>query len=273
MEIFQTFAHNGKILQLATYESATASRPAQTVSMRPPGAGDFEIGPLSLSADKIGAGEELTLTAQVSGENIAFIYTEILLRDPHREQFYGPVAQEYVQAQRSKEIGGVSHPDWDAAISVSVRLSPSLRLLTDGVDFAFGFLSPADYGSFDTWLDGIYTAADGETQRRARLSFDSAGAITQAVAYKGRSGSAAPHALTFKSGDQFTPFVQILTPPTAENPAWQVTTALSTPLSFRGQPFCWVKETLIPGDYLVGLLVQDMDGGLTRQYASLRYED
>jgi len=75
--------------------------------------------------------------------------------------------------------------------------------------------------------------------------------------------------LTFEPSDQFTPFVQILTQPTDENPAWQVTKGLSTPLTIQGQPLRWAEEPLMPGDYLVGLLIQDLDGGFTRKYAPL----
>ena len=269
MENFQTFEYNGKLLQLATYKPEASPRPVKTASRRAPGAGKFEIGQIELSSATITAGEELTLTAQVSGRNIAYIYSEILLQDKGSNQLYGPVVRAYVQAERNKATGGVSRPDWDETINLSLRLRPGLRLLTDGIDFAFGFLLPSGYDSSDYRLDGLYTTADKATSRRTRITFDSAGKITNVLAYKEKGGSSAPHALTFKPGDQFAPFVQILNPPTDENPAWQVTPGLSTPLTFRDQPLRWVTEAPIPGDYLVGLLVEDLDGALTRQYSPL----
>jgi hypothetical protein len=270
MEVFQTFEYNGRVLQLATYEPDSSARPAaKDPSIKAPGAGKFGIGAINLSTAKIIAGEELTLTAQVNGKNIAYIYSEVLFHDKSLNQFYGPVAREYIQADRSKESGGVSRPDWEDTINIAVRLSPGLRLLTDGVDSAFGFLLPAGYGNSEYRLDGLYTPADGAAQRRVRITFDSAGETTDVVAYKEQGGRATPHALRLKQGDQFTPFVQILTQPTNENPAWQVTKGLSTPLTFHGQPLRWAAEPLLPGDYLIGLLVQDLDGGLTRKYAPL----
>ena len=269
MEIFQTFKHNGKVLQLATYEPEASPRPAKTSSTHAPGAGKFKIGRIDLSAEKISAGEELTLTAQINGKNIAYIYSEILFQDKGLNQLYGPVAREYIQAERNKESRGVSRPDWGDAINLTLRLSPGLRLLTDGVDFAFGFLLPEGYGGSDYRLDGLYTMADGATQRRARISFDSNGQTKNIVAYKEQGSRGMPHELMPKPNDQFAPFVQILTPPADEFPTWQIATGLSTPLTFRGQPLRWVTEALMPGDYLVGLLVQDLDGNLTRQYAPL----
>lgn len=272
MEISRIFEYNGKVLQLATYEpEPSATPPAMVSSVSAPGAGKFEIGTINLSAPsaKIAAGETLMLTAQVNGKNIAYIYSEVLFHDTSLNQLYGPVAREYIQADRNKESRGVSHPDWEDTINVAVRLSPGLRLLTDGVDSAFGFLLPAGYGNSEYRLDGLYTPADGAAQRRARITFDGAGETTDVLAYKEQGGRATPHALTLKQDDQFTPFVQILTSSTDENPAWQVTKGLSTPLTFRGQPLRWVEEPLMPGDYLIGLLVQDLDGGLTRKYAPL----
>jgi hypothetical protein len=268
MEILQTFEYNGQQLQIATYKPEDSPRPARSASRRAPGAGKFEIGQIKLSSATISAGEELTLTAQVSGRHIAQIYTELLLQDKGSNQLYGPVMRNYVQAERNKVTGGVSRPDWNETIHLSLRLHPGLRLLTDGSDSAFGFLLPSGYDSSDYCLDGLYTAS-AETSRRARITFDSAGKITQALAFKEKGGSAMPHAVTFKPGDQFAPFVQMLNPPTDENPAWRVTPGLSTPLTFRDQPLRWVTEAPMPGDYLAGLLVEDLDGTLTRQYSPL----
>ena len=270
MEIFQTFEYNGKILQLAKYEpDPSAKTAAKAPSIKAPGAGKFEIGDISLSTSKITAGETFTLNAQIEGKNIAYVYSEILIHDKSLNQLYGPVTREYIQADRNTERSGVSRPDWDDAINITVNLNPVLRLLTDGVDSAFGFLIPAGYGSTDYQLDGLYTPVDGTDPRRARLTFDSAGEITDVVAYKDQSARSTPHALTFEQGYQFAPFVQILTHPESDDQPWQITKGLSTPLTFNGESFRWDEEVLMPGDYLIGLLVQDLDGAFTRKYIPL----
>ncbi len=266
MEIFQTFEYNGKVLQLAIYKPESDTQPAaKNPDIKAPGAGQFEIGTINLSTEKLAAGEEFTLSAQVNGKKIAYIYTEILLNDKDLNQSYGPVAREYIQADRNKESSGVSRPDWDDTINIAAKLTPSLRLLTDGVNSAFGFLLPTGYDKSAYQIDGLYTPVDGTAPYRARITFDGAGETTDVIAYKEHGSRATPHALTFKEGDQFTPFVQILTSPPDE----KVIKGLSTPLTFHGQPLRWVEEPLMPGDYLVGLLVQDLDGGLSRKYAPL----
>jgi hypothetical protein len=260
MATLQTFEYNGRLLQLAAYEPES-SKPAKASTVRAPGAGKFEIGELNLSA-------ELKLTAQVTGKNIAYIYTEILLKDKSLDQFYGPVAREYIHADRDKETGGISRPDWDDTINLAVTLRPSLRLLTDGVDSAFSFCIPEGYNTSNYRLKGLHTPADGSAPSNARITFDSNGEIKELIAFKEQGKRSTPHELTLKQGDQFAPFVQIHTPPAraAEDGKWEVTTALSTPLTFRDQPFQLLTESLMPAEYLAGILIQDMDGGFTRKF-------
>jgi hypothetical protein len=260
MEIFQTFDHNGKVLQLVTYEPP--KKIAKTLPTRAPGAGKFEIGQINLS-------DEFTLTAQVTGKNIAYIYTEILLKDKNLNQFYGPVTREYIQADRDKDTGGVSRPDWDETINLAVTLRPSLRLLTDGVDSAFGFCIPNGYDKSGYQIDGLYTPASATAPRRARIIFDNNGKAKEIIAFKEQVSHSTPHEVTLKPGDQFAPFAQIFTPPVEENGKWEVTTALSNPLTFRKQPLQLLPESPIPAEYLAGILIQDLDGRFTRKYVPL----
>jgi len=255
MTTFQTFEHNGKVLQLATYKSPSASKPKKASAVRAPGAGKFEIVQINLSDD-------LTLTAQISGKNIAYIFTEILFKDGG--QYYGPVAREYIQADQNKETGGISRPDWDDTINLSIKLRPSLPLLTNGVDSAFAFATPTGYGISGWRLDGQYTSADSQTTR-ARITFDSDGKIKEILAIKEKGTKSTPHALTPKPGDTFAPFVQVLAEQDGKSPR-ETETVLSTPLTFGDQPFRLEKESLIPGNYLAGILIQDLDGKFTRKY-------
>ncbi len=268
MDILRTFEHNGRALKVAAYEPETIATPSFFgSSVIAPGTGKFEISPLSLSAEKIAPGESLTLCAQITGENIAFIYSEILLYDSEQGQFYGPMAQEYVLSGKNAEVQGVVYPVWEAEIKLAINISPSLRILSDGADSAFAFMRPEGYGQAGYQLDGLFTRAGSDNRRRGRLKFGSVGEVTSMLIYKERGGRSAPHALTISSGDQFSPFVQILTCSNNEKPVWQVTRGISTGLTWRDEGFRWTEETPIPGEYLLGLVVQDLDGLRTRQYA------
>jgi hypothetical protein len=250
-------------LQLAAYGHEPA-KPSQPPCLRAPGAGRFEISRLALSA----GGQEPTLTARIGGRNIAYIYTEVLLKDDGLDRAYGPVVREHILADRNKETGGISHPVWDDPVDVAIGLRPSLRVLTDGADSAFCFSVPAGYGDSDHRLEGLYAPAHGTAPLRAVLTFDSSGETKSLLVRKERGKLSTPRAVAPTEGDRFTPFAQVLTP-SAEGGAWETQTALSTPLTFRDRPLRVVTETPLPGQYLVGLLVQDLDGGFTRKYVPL----
>ena len=260
MEAFQIFQHKGVALPLFEYEPEPP-QPPRTPSPRAPGAGRFEL-------DRIGLvrhGEELTLAARIEGRNLAYLYTEILLKEPGQDRFYGPVAREHVQAEHSKMTHGISRPRWSNPIQLVVSFRPSLRLLTDGVDSAFCFAFPGRYGDTDYRLDGLYAPAGGSEPLRAVLEFDRTGELKGVMASGRDGGRSTPRGLVPRPGDRFRPFVQILTPP-GEEGSWNVTTGLSAQVTHRNQPPYVVRETLIPGDYLVGLVAEDMDGGLAREY-------
>ena len=255
MTILKTFDHKGRALKLTARFADTPAKPAKKPSARrAPGAGQFEISQLALS-------EDLTLTAQINGKNIAYLFIEILMKD--EDKFYGPVLREFIEAAWDDQSGGVLRPDWSDHISLSIPLRPSLTLLTDGVDSAFAFALPEGYGVSGCRLNGQFTSA--ETQSRARITFDGDGKIKEILAFKEQRMKSTPHALTPKPGDSFAPFVQVFTEEDSAS-LREAETVLSTPLTFGEAPFRLEKESLIPGEYLAGILVQDLDGGFTRKY-------
>ncbi|MEW5941398.1 MAG: hypothetical protein AB1750_17165 [Chloroflexota bacterium] len=267
MDVIQTFETRRGAVQLTAYESAAPAKSSRARSVKAPGAGKFEIESVALSSEKISAGDSLTLEARLAGKGIAYLFTDILLRDPQRDQYYGPIVRDFVLATRARTTGGVTRPQWDSALELSISLRLNLRLLTDRRDATFGFFLPAGYGDPDSYLEGLYTPADGAASRRARLTVGGDGAAKKMVAFKEGARLAAPSALTLKPGDQFAPFAQVLT---RKGDDWQTKTCLVSSLTFRGEPFHWEEQPLLPGEYLAGILAQDMDGGLTRKYVPMK---
>ena len=267
MDISRTFDVNGRALKIICNEPELPAAPSDfEMDGVAPGAGNFEIGPMKLSADEIAPGESLSLSVQISGSNIAFIYTEILFQDQEQGLYYGPVVQEYVHSATEEDVQGVIYPIWDSEIKLEINITSALRVLTDGVDSAFAFMYPTNYAQDGRCLDGLFTRAGGDSPRRAQIKFNSAGEITGILVFKEKGGHSMPHALTMMPGDQFTPFVQILTCPGDENPVWQTARGTSTTLTLRETALRCVNEAPIAGNYLLGLVVEDMDGEKTRQY-------
>jgi hypothetical protein len=260
------------VLQLAEYAAAGSAgrRPGfrGARALRAPGRKAFTITGVRLTAENGAGSGDLVLAARVSGANIAYIYSEILLKDAEADRFYGPVAREHVPAGHTKVTRGLSRPQWDDPVDVTVTMHPALSVLTDGAAHAFCFSLPEAYGSPDRHLDGLYAPAGSDVPLAARLVFGAGGEFKRASAQAQPGRRSGPRALTPKPGDRFTPFVQVLTPP-HEGGEWAVTTALSTPLTFGEQSLSVIKRPLPLGEYLAGVVVQDFDGGLTREYAPL----
>jgi hypothetical protein len=267
MSALQTFTIRDRVIALAEYDAPAKSSRAR--ALKAPGAGKFSL-EASLSRETIAAGDSLALTAHVSGRNMAHLFTEILLRDRQRDQYYGPLARDYVRSPQTRTTGGVTRPVWDSPLDLSLDLRPRLTLLADGTDSTFGFFLPAGYDDSDSHLEGLYTSAAGAASRRARLTVDSDGAAKKMVAFKEGSRAASPSALTLKPGDQFAPFVQVLT---RDDGKWQSKLCLASSLTFRGDPFQRVEESLPPGDYLAGLLIQDLDGNFSREYVAFTVKE
>jgi len=274
MQISRTIELNGRIIRLDSYEPEPTGllkmgrrRPAGEAPRRPPGAGRFEIGEIDVSLDAAG----LTVRTRVSGKNIAYIYAEVLLKDVDLGRYCGPVVREHVQAAHHRETRGVGRPVWGDPVESAATVQPGLRVLTDGVDSSFCFTVPEGYGSLHRRLPCLYRRARSGVPLRAALTFDPAGGLVGAVAYQERRGRFLPRAFVPGPGDQVSPFVEVLMPAAAEKGEeggeWPAETALSTTLTFGDEPLRVVTEPLGPGDYIAGVVVQDLDGGFTRRYA------
>ena len=266
MRLLREYEVNDRVLKIEAIESETIDWPITSgFGQTPPGMGKFEIGMLSLSAETIAPGEALTLNARISVGNVAYIYSELWLDEPNSGVCYGPLAQEFVLSGRNKDVGGVVHPVWDAEIELSLSIKPGLRVLTVGVDSAFAFMYSEGYGRAGSWLDGLFSRAGSAIRQRARLKLDSVGGLSGMLVYKTSGGRSMPHAVTLGVGDTFSPFVQIL-----KRPGWQAEFGLSNTLTVRDAGLGWSAAALLPGDYLLGLMVKDLDGGRTREYVTFR---
>ncbi|MBN1320968.1 MAG: hypothetical protein JXA87_09010 [Thermoleophilia bacterium] len=269
----RTFEYKGMSLRITdrVSEPSQPSGPGRPAAVRAPGAGDLEIEGLVLAADA----EGYELTARVTGRNIAYVYTEVLLKDVSLDRFYGPVSRDQVWAEWQSQARGWRRPNYP--VDLTARLRPRLQLLTDGLSTAFCFSTPeardSTHGSVENHrrIEGWYTPAGGAEALRAVLTLAAGGEVAGMLVYKARGRVSTPRALSAKEGDTFVPLVQVLEPP-GNGKGWVATTALSTPLAFRERSPRVITETLMPGDYLAGFVAQDLDGGFARAYASFGVE-
>jgi hypothetical protein len=271
MEILETYVHKGGELHLSAYKADNgggAHEGAQQPAVRAPGAGHFEFNNLQVERQ----GEALTLNGRVTGHNLAYLYIEVLLKDAHQDRFYGPVMREYIRAERNEGTSGITRPVWGVSVDFSVRMRPLLRLLTDGANFAFCYALAEGYSSPGYRQGGLYTPAGYTAPLRALLGFSGDGTLKRAIAYADQSGRSSPKVLAPAQGDRFAPFAQMFTPVAAEE-EWEITSVIGDTLTLGSWPLRVVTESALPGEYLVGVLAQDLDGGVSRKYVPLSVGD
>ncbi len=267
MELVRNFVVNDWELKIAFNEPEKNGVPAKTgESAAAPGAGKYQIKSMTLASEKIAPGDSLNLTVQISGENIAFLTTEIYYKDKEYDYYYGPLTQEYVRSAVEKEANGLVHPAWDTEINLSLEIKPVLRVITDGINAAFAFMHPMGYGREEYQLEGLFTKNGAGNSNRARLKFDNSGEMTDKSVIQEKRGRLVTHDLAIKSGDMFIPAVHVLTALNLTNPKMHTLHGISGTISKLEDSFHWVDEAALPGDYLLGLVVEDFNGDKYHHY-------
>ncbi len=118
-------------------------------------------------------------------------------------------------------------------------------------------------------MDGIYTYSDEGVTRSARLYFRN-GVLHQVFAFTDEGETGAPREILPRPGDTFTVLEQwldmdangVATPATETGPT----------LTFGDQPFTWETLDAAAGVYVVGFLVEDLDGKQYPVYTQITVE-
>ncbi len=259
MDVLCTYERNGVVLTVTGYTDApAASRGARS---RAPGAGRFDIGEITLEFEDAQA----IVTARVRGGGIAFVYGDVALKDPRTDRFYGPVARGHARAETDRLSSGGLRPEWGTDFTARVALGLDMTVLSDGAGAAFCFASPEGYGSLSRRVDGVFQPSGSAQSFRARLLLDQDGGVKRLIGYKAFGRRTLPRPLLPRPGDTFTPLVEVLSPNDGEG--WSVSGASTTPLTFSERGPVAALQPPLPGDYLAGLLVEDLDGRISRTYA------
>jgi hypothetical protein len=141
-------------------------------------------------------------------------------------------------------------------------------------------LEPDQYGASPEeavyTVDGICTYADGGESRYARLYFRD-GLLRQVFGFTAdggpaaQGGTGAPREIIPQSGDTFTVLEKWLDLDEQGNVV-QVARQEGGTLTFGDQMFVWEELDAAVGDYVVGFIVEDLDGNAYEAYTSLVVE-
>jgi len=115
-------------------------------------------------------------------------------------------------------------------------------------------------------VDGIYTFAESGDSLNARLYFQN-GNLIQVVGMTGTNEAGAPREITPKSGDTFTLLEKWL-----ENTSGggaQIVFQQGKTLTFGTSPFKWEQLFAAQGDYVLGFIIEDLDGNQYPVYTQI----
>ena len=249
--------------------------PTREAKITPPGYSEVTITKPVISPKAILAeNPEINIQADLTGERIAYIYLVNLFKYEDRFLFY---QFDYVMGDSNLELDGVEYPMWtrnNGVISININTEITSTAVTDGKTVAFAVLEPEKYGTNPDEMifaaKGFYVHADSGRKDSARMLFyDSPdnNRMRNIIGYYGSEENGITFAeIIPKVGDQF----QFL------DTWWEIdangeivdTLREGNTLTFGDQPFRqgWTQEFLVPGEYYIGIMAEDMDGNQTYSF-------
>jgi hypothetical protein len=264
MNIFRVYENNGRVYQLAREDTDSWLDEKLISGTDSPGLGHHKVDTINIPVSEIRAGDQLTVQAHILGENIAFIYIEMLLKDPQQELYYGPVVRVPVKSLQEGDVDGQVYPVWEDNILVDLSITPGMRMVTDGTNSALAFTQPAGYGLEEDYLDGLLIRKKTDTKMKARLFFSPDGQLSKMMVFKNRKGHLIPHTLKLAEGDQFHPQIQVFGKNDRDGVVREIGSCYSTPITYQGIPVKLASETPIPGEYYFCLVIEDLGGRSSR---------
>jgi len=231
-------------------------------SVRAPAAGGISVSPVAASDTEAAPGQPVTLSADISGDNIGHIYLFVGFYDQASNSIF-VADQDYLESSKIRQVNGVYYPDWGQGdFTLEFVWEPVVFAISDGTTSVPALFKPEDYGrnaeEATYTVDGIYTFADSGQHLEARLYFIN-GVMRQVFGFTGESEASAPREITPSAGDRFTVREEWLDLDSNGQVSATVFQDGST-LTFGAQMFTWETLDAAAGDYALGFVVADLDG-------------
>ena len=244
------------------------SRRGRTV--RAPGAGGITVSAITASDDTAAPGRPVTLRADISGENVGYVKLFAGFLDEAANSI-NVTDMDYLESPDTRAINDVYYPAWPAQeFTMEFDREPIVFAVDDGSTKAVAAFNPESYGkSFEDavyTVDGTYHYADGET-RDAKLYFRN-GELQQVFGFDGDAQTGAPREIIPEAGDTFTVLEKWMDLNQSGEVAQFVNEQGKT-LTFGDEAMTWVDLDAAAGRYVVGFLVEDLDGNQYPTYTTI----
>jgi hypothetical protein len=143
--------------------------------VRAPAAGGITVSAVQASSTEVAPGQQVTLSADITGENIGHIYLFAGYYDQASNSVFA-ADQDYLESSEIRQVNGVYYPDWgQGEFTLKFNWEPVVFAISDGDSSLPALFQPEDYGR--SAEEAIYTVAgtysfmDSGEQLAARLYF------------------------------------------------------------------------------------------------------
>ena len=198
----------------------------------------------------------------ISGTNIGYIYLFVGYYDANANSL-NVTDTDYLESPDTRQVSGVYYPVWDEnGFTLNFTWDPIVFGISDGSQNAVALFQPEQYGadaaSASYTVEGLYTFAQTGESQYAQLHFQESKLIA-VYGFNGQDDTGAPREITPAQGDTFTIYEKWMD----VDANGQVTGTVKEngrTLTFGSQPFEWVELYAAAGDYVVGFIIEDLDG-------------
>jgi len=264
---FLVYHYTGRTFQMST---ATLAVPSRSDTIASPVAGGISATPIQASSSEVAPGEYVLLSTDLMGENIGYVRLLVGYIDAASNSVY-IIDSDYLQSSTTRELDGVYYPVWGSdSFTLEFEWEPIVFAISDGTNSVVASFTPETYGASAEEAvysaDGIYTFASGE-QRYARLYFAN-GALQQVFGFEGDGTAGSPREIVPQTGDSFT-VLESWMDLNAQGQVVETVQQEGGTLTFGSTMFTWETLYASAGDYIVGFLVEDLDGNSQAVYTGI----
>ena len=249
-------------------------KPSRDSRLPAPGAGQVSIEPLTINPTTISPNGTINIQTNITGDQVAQIFIVAMLKHEDRYLAY---FIDYIKGNSSQEQNGVVYPIWERTnnkIHINLDWQPAPNGICNGSACAFTVVNPDKYTTDPIdlmyFVEGWYLYTETGEKIEATMYFNNFGEdlirniIVNPV---GADSVIMPRTLKPQPGDQF---IMLDTWWTIDNNG-QIKDSYQegNVLTFVDQPFYFVTGPTDVGEYVVGIMVEDMDGNNTFEFAPL----
>jgi hypothetical protein len=242
--------------------------------VRGPGAGTLQISNLRFSSQTAAPGRPVLISADIDANNLGHVYLFVGFYDSEANSIL--VADtDYLESAETREVEGVYYPVWgEGGFTMEFEWEPIVFSIDDGLTTELALFKPESYGR--VWeeavysVDGTYTYADGGETRAARLYFRN-GELQQVVGFTQGGASGAPREIVPSIGDTFA-IQQQWMDLDAQGQIVQISAQEGGTVTFGEQGLTWVDQDAPVGTYVVGYVIEDLDGNRKHAYGQIQVQ-